>query len=298
MEQTRKILNFGSLNTDYVYKVDHILQGGETIQSESRTVFPGGKGLNQSIALARAGLSVCHAGLIGTDGGHLRDLLNQNGVDTSLIEARDMPGGHTVIQVSRDAQNAILLYGGANQAVDEDYVDRVLSHFSSGDLILLQNEISALPYILKKAHERGMEIWLNPSPMNENILKCDLSLVSVFVLNEVEGEQLTGTKIPTKISDTLLQKYPGAAVVLTLGRMGAWYAKEDKRAFAPAELVRAVDTTAAGDTFTGYFVRGILSGLSPKKSLTLASKAAAIAVSRPGAAPSIPLYTEVTNERI
>ena len=108
----KRILNFGSLNTDYVYKVDHILQGGETIQSESRTVFPGGKGLNQSIALVRAGLSVCHAGLIGTDGEHLRDLLNQNGVDTSLIETRDMPGGHTVIQVSREAQNAILLFGG------------------------------------------------------------------------------------------------------------------------------------------------------------------------------------------
>ena len=125
----KRILNFGSLNTDYVYKVDHILQGGETIQSESRTVFPGGKGLNQSIALVRAGLSVCHAGLIGTDGEHLRDLLNQNGVDTSLIETRDMPGGHTVIQVSREAQNAILLFGGSNGAVDEAYADRVLAHF-------------------------------------------------------------------------------------------------------------------------------------------------------------------------
>ena len=298
MEQTHRILNFGSLNTDYVYTVDHILTGGETIQSESRAVFPGGKGLNQSIALARAGLSVCHAGLIGTDGEHLRDLLKQNGVDTSLIETRDMPGGHTVIQVSRDAQNAILLFGGANRAVDESYVDRVLAHFSAGDIILLQNEISAMPYILEKAHARGMEIWLNPSPMNENILKCDLSPVSVFVLNEVEGEQLTGTKIPTAVLDKLLQKYPHAAIVLTLGKMGAWYAKEDKRVFAPAELVRAVDTTAAGDTFTGYFMRAISDGLSPKKALTLAAKAAAVAVSRPGAAPSVPLYTEVTNERI
>ena len=268
----KRILNFGSLNTDYVYKVDHILQGGETIQSESRTVFPGGKGLNQSIALVRAGLSVCHAGLIGT-------------------------GGHTVIQVSREAQNAILLFGGSNGAVDEAYADRVLAQFGAGDILLLQNEISALPYILEKAHARGMEIWLNPSPMNENVLKCNLSLVSVFVLNEVEGEQLTGTKIPTAILDKLLQKYPHAAAVLTLGSKGAWYAKEDERAFAPAELVRAVDTTAAGDTFTGYFMRGMLDGLSPKKSLTLAAKAAAIAVSRPGAAPSIPLYAEVTSER-
>ena len=266
-----RILNFGSLNTDYVYKVDHILQGGETIQSESRTVFPGGKGLNQSIALVRAGLSVWHAGLIGTDGEHLRDLLNQ--------------------------QNAILLFGGSNGAVDEAYADRVLAQFGAGDILLLQNEISALPYILEKAHARGMEIWLNPSPMNENVLKCNLSLVSVFVLNEVEGEQLTGTKIPTAILDKLLQKYPHAAAVLTLGSKGAWYAKEDKRAFAPAELVRAVDTTAAGDTFTGYFMRGMLDGLSPKKSLILAAKAAAIAVSRPGAAPSIPLYAEVTSER-
>ena len=151
--------------------------------------------------------------------------------------------------------------------------------------------------MLFRSHARGMEIWLNPSPMNENVLKCNLSLVSVFVLNEVEGEQLTGTKIPTAILDKLLQKYPHAAAVLTLGSKGAWYAKEDKRAFAPAELVRAVDTTAAGDTFTGYFMRGMLDELSPKKSLILAAKAAAIAVSRPGAAPSIPLYAEVTNER-
>ena len=264
------------------------------MSSEEMHVFSGGKGLNQSIALVRAGLSVYHAGLIGTDGEHLRDLLNQNGVDTSLIETRDMPGGHTVIQVSREAQNAILLFGGSNGAVDEAYADRVLAQFGAGDILLLQNEISALPYILEKAHARGMEIWLNPSPMNENVLKCNLSLVSVFVLNEVEGEQLTGTKIPTAILDKLLQKYPHAAAVLTLGSKGAWYAKEDKRA---AELVRAVDTTAAGDTFTGYFMRGMLDGLSPKKSLILAAKAAAIAVSRPGAAPSIPLYAEVTSER-
>ena len=181
--------------------------------------------------------------------------------------------------------------------MDEAYADRVLAQFGAGDILLLQNEISALPYILEKAHARGMEIWLNPSPMNENVLKCNLSLVSMFVLNEVEGEQLTGTKIPTAILDKLLQKYPHAAAVLTLGSKGAWYAKEDKRAFAPAELVRAVDTTAAGDTFTGYFMRGMLDELSPKKSLILAAKAAAIAVSRPGAAPSIPLYAEVMSER-
>ncbi len=165
-------------------------------------------------------------GLIGTDGEHLRDLLNQNGVDTSLIETRDMPGGHTVIQVSREAQNAILLFGGSNGAVDEAYADRVLAQFGAGDILLLQNEISALPYILEKAHARGMEIWLNPSPMNEKRFKVQ-SVARFRVRFERSGGRTADRhkKIPTAILDKLLQKYPHAAAVLTLGSKGAWYAK-------------------------------------------------------------------------
>ena len=157
-----------------------ILQGGEAIQSEMPQQCSRRQGLNQSMRLCGRA-SVCHAGLIGTDGEHLREFIEPKRRGYLPHRNARYAGRHTVIQVSREAQNAILLFGGSNGAVDEAYADRVLAQFGAGDILLLQNEISALPYILEKAHARGMEIWLNPSPMNENVLKCNLSLVSVFV---------------------------------------------------------------------------------------------------------------------
>jgi len=289
----KKILNFGSLNADYVYTTDHIVRGGETAASHKMEIFAGGKGLNQSIALSRAGLSVYHAGLIGDDGDFLLSTLAENGVDTRFVGKIPGRGGHTVIQVDKNAQNAILLFGGSNRAVTPEYADEVLSHFEKGDLLLLQNEISALPYIIDRAFELGLLIWLNPSPMDSGVLACDLQKISGFFLNEIEGAELTGSSDPQIILDRMAEIYPTAAVVLTLGENGAWYAKDGTRVFCPAEKADAVDTTAAGDTFTGYFLRGTLEGLSPDAALSLAAEAAAIAVSRPGASPSIPKYDEV-----
>jgi len=289
----KKILNFGSLNADYVYTTDHIVRGGETAASNKMEIFAGGKGLNQSIALSRAGLSVYHAGLIGDDGDFLLSTLSENGVDTRFVGKIPGRGGHTVIQVDKNAQNAILLFGGSNRAVTPEYADEVLSHFEKGDLLLLQNEISALPYIIDRAFELGLLIWLNPSPMDSGVLACDLQKISGFFLNEIEGAELTGSSDPQIILDRMAEIYPTAAVVLTLGENGAWYAKDGTRVFCPAEKADAVDTTAAGDTFTGYFLRGTLEGLSPDAALSLAAEAAAIAVSRPGASPSIPKYDEV-----
>ena len=159
-----KVLNMGSLNLDYVYQVDHIVTGGETLASGGMEVFCGGKGLNQSIALARAGVPVYHAGMIGEDGEMLLDICRENGVDTRYI--RRIPGknGHTIIQVDRKAQNSILLYGGSNRALTREWVDGVLEEFGQGDLLLLQNEINLLGYIVDTAYRRGMRIVLNPSP--------------------------------------------------------------------------------------------------------------------------------------
>lgn len=289
----KKILNFGSLNMDFVYAVAHTVRGGETEASLGLQVFPGGKGLNQSIAAARAGLSVFHAGLVGEDGGLLLDTLKADGVDTRFVGTVPGRSGHTIIQVDENAQNAILLFGGANRAVTPAYADEVLAHFSAGDIVLLQNEISAVPHILRRAAEAGLSVWFNPSPMDDGALACELSLVSVFLLNEIEGEQLTGTAEPGAILDRMAEKYPQAAVVLTLGAAGAWYAKAGVRVFCPAEKAEAVDTTAAGDTFTGYFLRGMFDGRTPEEALRLAARASAIAVSRPGASPSIPRFSEV-----
>ena len=162
-----KVLCFGSLNIDYTYKVDHFVGKGETLSSESLQVFSGGKGLNQSIALAKAGARVYHAGAVGEDGRFLLEELEKAGVDVSCVAVRaDVRTGNAIIQNDREGDNCILLYGGANQAVKKEQVDEVLTHFDVGDFLVLQNEISELPYIMEQAHEKGMKIILNPSPMD------------------------------------------------------------------------------------------------------------------------------------
>ena len=288
-----KVLNFGSLNVDYVYQVDHILLPGETLASSERNIFCGGKGLNQSIALAKAGAPVYHAGLIGKGGEILQRELSENGVDTSLLKETDTDCGHTVIQVDKNGQNSILLYGGSNRAITKEYVDHVLSFFSEGDYLVLQNEINELPYIIEEAYKKGMVIVLNPSPFDENLSACDLSRVTLFLINEVEGFQISGEKEPEKILKEIRKAYPKAKVVLTLGSEGSVYQDGEQLYRQEIFPVKAVDTTAAGDTFTGYFLSAMIEGKSPAQALRLASKASSISVTRPGAAGSIPRRNEV-----
>lgn len=291
-----RILNIGSMNLDYVYSVDHIVQPGETEASSRLELFLGGKGMNQSVALAKAGAQVYQGGMIGEDGAPFWEACRAYGVRSEYI--RQIPGktGHAIIQLDRHAQNAILLYGGANQMLTEAYVDEVLAHFGPGDLLLLQNEVNLLPYIVDSAYARGMRIALNPSPFNSKLNEVALEKISLFLLNEIEGEQITGKQQPEEMIRSLLCRFPRAAVVLTLGEEGAIYADGSCRYDQPIFPVRAVDTTAAGDTFTGYFLAGLAQGLPVPEILRLSAKAASIAVSREGAVPSIPSMEEVLRE--
>ena len=292
-DEKMKILNFGSLNLDYVYQVEHMVKPGETLLSADRKVFCGGKGLNQSIALARAGAQVYHAGLVGPEGSMLIDILKEAGVNVDLVGQIEEATGHAMIQVDPSGQNCILLYGGANQKIDTAMVDEVLAQFEAGDVLVLQNEISSLDYIIKKAFEKGMQIVLNPSPWNEGLKAIDLDQITLIMCNEIEGSEMTGEQEPEKILDVL----KGKQVVLTLGSEGAWYqTAEEKRYFQEAFSVKAVDTTGAGDTFTGYFVDNWSQGEAAPLCLERAARAAAISVSRPGAAVSIPVKDEVYGE--
>lgn len=290
-----KILNFGSLNIDYVYSLNHFVQKGETITSDKLNVFAGGKGLNQSIALSRAGGNVYHAGAIGADGVFLEEVLNEAGVDTRfLIKYEDVRTGNAIIQKDRGGDNCIILYGGANQAITKEMADEVLSTFGEGDWLFLQNEISEIPYIVEKAHERGMRIVLNPSPMNEKILRINLNYIDCFILNEVEAHALVQEDVDkAALLNQLKERFPHAEIVLTLGEKGSVYAGAEGIAEQKAYQVATVDTTAAGDTFTGYYMAGRLQGESVKEALDMASRASAIAVSKKGAAPSIPKRDEV-----
>ncbi len=288
-----KVLNIGSMNLDHVYTVDHIVEPGETQSSTQLQLFLGGKGMNQSVALAKAGVEVYQGGMIGADGGVFLDACREYGIHADYIRTVDARTGHAIIQIDKNAQNCILLYGGANQALTEAYVDEVISQFDQGDILLLQNEVNLLPYIVDRGYAQGMKIVLNPSPFDDKLKAVDMTKISLFLLNEIEGYQLTGCREPDAIIDSIRERFPHAAVVLTLGSDGAVYADQSCKHFQPIFPIKAVDTTAAGDTFTGYFIAGLAQGMEIPDILRMSAKASSIAVSRAGAVPSIPYRNEV-----
>lgn len=290
----KKVLNFGSLNLDYIYSVDHFIAPGETAAAVGFEVTCGGKGLNQSIALARAGLQVFHAGMVGaSDGEMLVEALRASGVDTTYVfKTPEYPSGHAIIQVNTEGENCILLYGGGNAAITRSRVDEVLAHFAAGDYLFLQNEIVENDYIIRQAKERGMIVVLNPSPMDKRILSLPLELVDYFILNEVEAEQIVGEKSSDYLT-VLKGKFADAKMVLTLGSNGSMYwdgSDVYEQSIFPTSVV---DTTAAGDTFTGYFFGSLMHGKDAQSALKIASKASSMAVAKMGASVSIPLLDEV-----
>ena len=294
-----KILSFGSLNIDYVYSVPHFVKKGETLSAKELNVYTGGKGLNQSIALARAGVETYQAGAIGTDGMFLLEQLKEAGVKTDLVKILDdVRTGNAIIQNDDEGDNCIVLFGGANQAITKEQVDEVFKDFTNEDYLLIQNEINELSYIVEKAKEEGMKIILNPSPMNEKIMKLPLDQIDYFILNEIEAMQILEMGKPEEIdgkyiASLLHERFKDATIVLTLGSEGSVCISDDEYVEQSIYKVKAIDTTAAGDTYTGYFIAGILNGKTIKGSMDIASKASAIAVTRQGAAPSIPVLEEV-----
>ncbi len=288
-----KIVNFGSLNIDYVYRVDEFLRPGETKAALSRSVFSGGKGLNQSVACAKAGLTVYHAGMIGAEGRFLKETLASYDVKTDFVRELPESNGHTVIQVNDRGQNCILLYPGTNAMLSARYVDEVLSRFGEGDVAVLQNETNLVPEIIEKASRKGLRVAFNAAPCTEAVKGYPLSLVSWLFVNELEGAALSGETEYESIARALRREFPDTDVVLTLGAQGCLYAGAEGFFRVPALPTVPVDTTAAGDTFTGYYLMGVLNGLGAPRALELANRAGAITVARRGAADSIPTRAEV-----
>lgn len=294
-----KFLNYGSVNIDLVFTVDHVVQPGETISSTSFIRSAGGKGANQSAALAKAGSSVVHAGKVGSDGQFLLDLLQGYGVDTSLIRLYEGATGQALIQLDKQKQNAIVLYGGGNLEITREEIEETLQHFSEGDMLVLQNEIVHTAFIMEEAKKRGMAICLNTAPFDEKILSLPLHLVDVLVVNEIEGAALAGLDERSSFAavlDALVEAYPTSEIVLTAGRDGAYYGFGEQRLHEPIYDVPVVDTTGAGDTFIGYFLTSRARGHSRAQSLRYACKASGIAVSRFGAMGAIPVASEVFDE--
>ncbi|MBR2449471.1 MAG: helix-turn-helix domain-containing protein [Clostridia bacterium] len=288
-----KVLNFGSCNIDYVYTVDRIVISGETKESSSLEVFSGGKGLNQSIAIAKAGTKVYHAGCVGNDGEMLISVLEENEVDVSLVKRVDDKTGHAIIQLTDDGQNSIILYRGANGLLSKEYIDEVLKDFCCGDVLLLQNETNNVDYIIDSAYEKGLKIFFNPAPFSEQVKKIDFSKISYLIVNEIEAQGIGGKSTPEENVKHISEKYQSINVILTVGSKGAFYTDCGEIKYQPAMKVDVVDTTAAGDTFIGYLLSGITKGDTIVSAVKRATVASAIAVTKKGAAVSIPKRDEV-----
>ena len=156
-----KVLNFGSINKDFIYSVNDFVNPGETISSIKYNIKIGGKGLNQSVAISKAGQKIYHAGIINIDDTFILDKLKKWNINCENILLGDNPTGHAIIQVDKKGENSIIIYGGANDDIDIKFIESVLSKFNSGDILVLQNEINNIKEIIKRAHHKKMKIVFN-----------------------------------------------------------------------------------------------------------------------------------------
>ena len=291
-----RLFNIGSVCTDFVYSVPSLVRAGETLDSSNRQVFPGGKGLNQSIAATKAGCEVIHIGAVGPDGDMLVECLEAHGVQTKDLHRSEVASGHAFIQVDPTGQNAIVIHGGANRHLPRDIWEPALSRMIQGDWLLLQNETNAVDEILCAASEAGINIAINLAPADVSVRTLPLELATLLIVNEAEAQMLSGCTDIEEAFAQLRARYPDTAVVLTLGEQGLQFQDVHTHQYGQlsAYNVQAVDETAAGDAFVGYFLAQLVAGEGLEAALEFASAAGALAVTREGAAPSIPDRGEVT----
>lgn len=294
-----KVLFYSSLNIDTTFHVDHITKAGETQSSAEVTVGAGGKGSNQCSAFAKAlGRNSEHkvfmAGKCGKDGQFIVDKLNSFGVDTSLL-IKDAEGtGKAIIQLDRNGQNSIILYGGGNQQIEKEEIDNVLGNFEKGDFLFINCEINNLDYLVEEAYKKGMQIVLNPSPVNEELKTIDIKKISYLILNEVEAAALSGIEGNDEVAlNKLGELYPNCKIVMTLGEKGSYYKFGKESYHQDIFKTEVVDTTGAGDTYLGFFFASLIKKMTVSASMESAAKASAIAVSRPGAMDAIPFEEEL-----
>jgi len=281
------IWNLGSINIDNFYEVPHLPQVGETLAARSFGFGLGGKGANMSVAAARAAARVAHIGAIGPEGRWTRDRLMEYGVDTPHIAEVQTPTGHANIVVDAAGENNIVLFQGANVKLTEAIIGQALTEASPRDYVLMQNETNGQEYCAATAKSLGLHVVYAAAPFDAAAIERLLGRIDILVLNEVEAEQLEADL--GKTVDAL-----GVAdVIITLGSKGCrWVSNQGDRAF-DAYAAEAVDTTGAGDTFTGYLVAGLDRGLRMEDAIDLALKAGALMVMRRGTADVIPDLKEI-----
>lgn len=287
------ILNFGSINIDHVYSVEHFVRPGESLTCPQYQIFAGGKGFNQSIAIARSGAKVKHVGLIGKDGLWLKELLQNEKINVDYLEIREGATGHAMIQVDQKGENCIIIYGGTNKEFDLKFIEQIFLSDKECDKVLLQNEVNAINLIIDKAFQNNREIILNPSPFTTDLLNLPFAKINKLILNEIECQQLGQAEDLSVAIKNIIKKTPKIEIILTKGKAGVLFATQKSTQEFKAYLVtNPIDTTAAGDTFTGFFLGGLEKGMMVTESINLGMKAAALCIQKKGAANSIPYFKD------
>lgn len=281
------IWNLGSINADFVYSVPHVPAPGETLASTGRQMFLGGKGTNMSVAAARAGARVNHIGAVGDDGRWAVERLLEYGVDTRNITVIGIETAQAIIMVDLHGENSIVLHPGANAEIPQATLQAALSEAETGDWLVIQNETNLQRTAASLGKKLGLQVAYAAAPFDAERVQAVLPYLDFLILNAVEAEQLA------QATGQSPADLPVRDVIVTLGSEGAdWYGAEGKQHF-PAIRVTPVDTTGAGDTFTGYVLAGLDRGMPMAQAIAQATKAGALMVMRHGTADVIPDLSEV-----
>lgn len=281
------VINIGSINIDYVHRVSHFPAAGETLRNSAYSAGLGGKGANQSIAIALAGGQVYHVGRVGEDGLWTQAKLLECGVNIDHIVIDEGATGHAVIYVNDEGENTIVIHGGANEKLTREQISAAIDPAQPNDWLLLQNETNMILHAAQAAKSKGLKIAYAAAPFDAAIAAKMIPHVDLIAVNEIEAAQLADA-MNMPVNDLPVKK-----ILITRGSKGATYSDGNESFGIEAFKVTPVDTTGAGDTFTGFFLARLDLGDDPVTALKIASAAAAIQVTRPGAADAIPTISEV-----
>lgn len=296
-----KVVVIGSLNMDLVTRAPRLPQGGETLIGESFATVSGGKGANQAVAAARLGAQVSMVGCVGSDayGEELRGALLAEQIDCQAVSTVDDSSGVALIVVDDNSQNAIVIVAGANGALTPAVIDRFDAVLQAADVIICQLEVpdATVGHALKRGRELGKTVILNPAPASRPLPADWYASIDYLIPNESEASALSGLPVDSLASAetaaTRLISLGARKVIITLGAQGSLFADGESFEHFPAPKVKAVDTTAAGDTFVGGFAAALAAGKSEAEAIRFGQVAAALSVTRAGAQPSIPTLSDV-----
>ncbi|MCA4964709.1 ribokinase [Pseudomonas sp. Y24-6] len=296
-----KVAVIGSLNMDLVTRAPRLPRGGETLIGQSFATVSGGKGANQAVAAARLGAQVSMVGCVGNDayGTALRDALVAEQIDCQAVSTVEGSSGVALIVVDDNSQNAIVIVAGANGALTPAVIGCFDAVLQAADVIICQLEIpdASVGHALKRARELGKTVILNPAPASRPLPADWYANIDYLIPNESEATALSGVPVDSldsaKVAAARLITLGAGKVIITLGAQGSLFASNSRLEHFPAPAVKAIDTTAAGDTFVGGFAAALANGQDEAAAIRFGQVAAALSVTRAGAQPSIPTLSDV-----